>query len=189
MVNLMQDQNVNEDRDLDLLTGLKSKNEKAFSQLYVRYQLPVFLMINSIVKNRLDAEDLTIETFTKVFLKIDSYAPLFLFRTWLFKIARNTAFDYIGVLKNRLYGDRAISDFDNYIDSEYPNPEDIMISSEGILTIEKRMNMLTPGLKKVLFMRCFDQCSYEEISDTLGITNNEARVYLCRARKELKIAI
>jgi RNA polymerase sigma-70 factor (ECF subfamily) len=185
----MTDYEKEKDNDSDILPGLRSKDERAFEQLYTRYQRLVFVAINEIVKNNLDAEDLMIDTFVKVFLKIDSYAPLFLFRTWLVKIARNTGYDFVKVRKNKKSGDEQLNESYGYSDYNSLDPEEILIRTEGVLTIENRINMLSPMLKKVLIMRCIEDYSYEEIITTLGITGNEARVFLFRARKKLKIAI
>ena len=60
-----------------------------------RYQGAIFHLVNRMVFSEDDAEDLTIETFTKAFKRLHQYTPAFAFSTWLFKIASNHTIDFI----------------------------------------------------------------------------------------------
>ena len=79
-----------------LVLSLRQGHEKAFEQMYGRFYSALLGVINQIVKNPLEAEDLLQDTFVKAWLHFDQYDPergrLF---SWLIKIARNKALDYL----------------------------------------------------------------------------------------------
>ena len=72
--------------------ALEDKDQKAYAELMDRYQGAIFHLVNRMVYED-DAEDLTIETFTKAFKRLHQYTPAF--STWLFKIASNHTIDFI----------------------------------------------------------------------------------------------
>ena len=78
-----------------VLRATKEKDQKAYAELMQRYEGAIFHLINRMVFSEDDAEDLTIETFTKAFKRLNQYTPAFAFSTWLFKIASNHTIDFI----------------------------------------------------------------------------------------------
>ena len=80
--------------DAELILAARSGVEKAFGQLMVRYKDAIYFMLLRMVKNKMDAEELTIEAFGKAFTNIHQYEPQFAFSTWLFRIASNCAIDH-----------------------------------------------------------------------------------------------
>ena len=90
--------------------ALENKDQKAYAELMDRYQGAIFHLVNRMVFSEDDAEDLTIETFTKAFKRLHQYTPAFAFSTWLFKIASNHTIDFIRKKRiNALSLDRGFS--------------------------------------------------------------------------------
>ena len=85
----------NAKRDAELIVAARSGVEKAFAQLMSRYKDAIYFMLLRMVKNKMDAEELTIEAFGKAFTNIHQYEPQFAFSTWLFRIAYNRAVDHL----------------------------------------------------------------------------------------------
>jgi len=85
------------------------------------------------VNNANDAEDLTIEAFSKAFKNLEQYTPNFAFSTWLFKIASNNCIDFIRKKRiDHISLDREIGDRDrasNIIIAEVPDPEEDLIKN------------------------------------------------------------
>ena len=79
--------------DYSLVLQAIDGDQKAFAKLLSRYRQSVFHAILKMVRNREDAEDLTLEAFGKAFNKLSSYTPNYAFSTWLFKIAINNCID------------------------------------------------------------------------------------------------
>ena len=81
--------------DIDLVRLALEQNQAAFIVLYTRYNAGVKSHIARYVTQKEDVEDICLESFQKAFSQIGSYNPEYKFSTWLYRIARNTAFDHL----------------------------------------------------------------------------------------------
>ena len=75
---------------IQLIDLVKRGNTNAFEKLVLHYQNMVFSFVYNMVRNQMDAEELTQDVFVKAFRKIDIFRGESKFSTWLFTIARNT---------------------------------------------------------------------------------------------------
>ena len=139
--------------DMDLINKAKNGYQGAYTALFNYYYTYLFNYINCIVHNDADAEDLVMVTFEKAFIHLNKYAPLFNFKTWLSKIARNSAIDFIRFKKYNPCND--------YIDIEYlfqfksniENPEKEMITKENMDRFRVIIKNMNPAFKEVLIRR------------------------------------
>ena len=90
----------NKSSDSELVSGYKNGNEKAFEVLLHRHKSRVYTSIYLIVKDRYIAEDLLQETFIKAYRAIKSFRGDSAFYTWLYRIAINTAKNFLVAKKN-----------------------------------------------------------------------------------------
>ena len=168
--------------------ALNDKDQRAYTELMGRYKDSVFYMLLKMVNNSDDAEDLTIETFSKAFKRLDQYTPQFAFSTWLFKIASNHSIDFIR--KKRI---RAISidqvysneDGETYVipvKEESLDPEESMQKDERIQRMRDVVEKLKPRYKRLVELRYFEEKSYEEISEILELPLGTVKAQLFRAR-------
>ena len=74
---------------------IENKSEKAFTTLYNRIKPGLTTYVNKIVKDRDIAEDIAVNTLTKMWTKIDQYYPKYQISTWLYRIAFNESLGYI----------------------------------------------------------------------------------------------
>ena len=81
--------------DLELIGLALEQNQAAFIVLYTRYNAGVKAHISRYVSQKEDIEDISLESFQKAFSQIATYNPDYKFSTWLYRIARNTAFDHL----------------------------------------------------------------------------------------------
>ena len=81
--------------DLALVKLALEQNQAAFIVLYTRYNAGVKNHISRYITQKEDVEDICLESFQKAFSQIDTYNPEYKFSTWIYRIARNTAFDYL----------------------------------------------------------------------------------------------
>ena len=94
---------MNQSNDLTLISKVSSGDRSAFNELYDKYKRRILNYLHRMVNNRTLAEDLTQETFIKVYLNIDKYKPTGSFSSWVYAIARNLAkneFRYTSNKKN-----------------------------------------------------------------------------------------
>ena len=81
--------------DTDLVKLAIDQNQAAFIVLYTRYNAGVRSHIARYVSQKEDIEDICLESFQKAFSQISTYNPEYKLSTWLYRIARNTAFDHL----------------------------------------------------------------------------------------------
>ena len=88
-------------RDYMLLRkALDDNDQQAYAELMSLYRDSIYYMLVRMVKNKDDAEDLTLMTFGKAFRYLDKYTPKYAFSTWLYRIALNNSIDFLRMKNN-----------------------------------------------------------------------------------------
>ena len=165
----------------------KKGDQVAFTFLLDFYWSEVYSFMLKRTENETDAEDITIETFSKAFDKIATYNPEFQFNTWLIAIAKNVHIDLLRKKKSSLFID--ITDKDdnqayNVADST-PSAEDELITEQNLSQLLQYIKELKPHYQEVIQLRYFQELSYQEIADQLGEPLNNVKIKLLRAKKLL----
>jgi len=171
-----------------VLRALNEKDQRAYTELMGRYKDSVYFMLLKMVNNSNDAEDLTIETFSKAFKRLDQYTPQFAFSTWLFKIASNHSIDFIR--KKRIKAISIDQGFSNEDGESYVipvkedslDPEESMQKDERVQRMRDVVEKLKPRYKRLVELRYFEEKSYEEISEILELPLGTVKAQLFRAR-------
>ena len=179
-------------KDYELVQrATNNKDEQAFSDLMEKYKDPIYYMLLKMVKNRDDADDLTLEAFGKAFNKLNQYTPNFAFSTWLFKIATNNCIDFLRKKKKNVMSiDNRVSNNDGdefmfEIKSDGMTPEELAVNEQKIKLIRKFVKKLKPRYEILVEMRYFKEMSYEEISVELNLPLGTVKAQLFRAREFL----
>ena len=171
-----------------VIRALNEKDQRAYTELMGRYKDSVYFMLLKMVNNSDDAEDLTIETFSKAFKRLDQYTPQFAFSTWLFKIASNHSIDFIR--KKRIKAVSIDQGFSNEDGESYVipvkedslDPEESMQKDERVQRMRDVVEKLKPRYKRLVELRYFEEKSYEEISEILELPLGTVKAQLFRAR-------
>lgn len=176
--------------DFKLIDMAVGGDDKAYAKLLQRYKRPVYHMILKMVRNIDDAEDLTMESFSKAFRSLARFKKDFTFSTWLFRIATNNTIDYIRKKKlNTLSIQNTFTDDDGQsvsIDVEDDgnlNPQDEAIKAQKEELIQVFVNMLPGKYQKLVRLRYFHELSYEEIAVELEAPLGTVKAQLHRARE------
>lgn len=178
-------------KDYELVLAAIYGDQSAYATLLNRYRHSVYHQLYGMVKDKSDAEDLTLEAFGKAFNKLSSYEPRFAFSTWLFKIAINNCIDHIR--KKRLLTlsiDDAIlpdsnTSFAHNIKDSKRNPEEVIIRDQKIGLMRKAVEVLSPKYRTMIEMRYFEELSYNEIAEELGVPLGTVKAQLFRAKEML----
>jgi RNA polymerase sigma-70 factor (ECF subfamily) len=171
-----------------VLRALNDKDQRAYTELMGRYKDSVYFMLLKMVNNSDDAEDLTIETFSKAFKRLDQYTPQFAFSTWLFKIASNHSIDFIRKKRIKAVSiDQGYSneDGESYVipvKEDSLDPEESMQKDERVQRMRDVVEKLKPRYKRLVELRYFEEKSYEEISEILELPLGTVKAQLFRAR-------
>ena len=170
--------------------ALHQGDQKAYAELMGRYKETIFFMLLKMVRDKDDADDLTIEAFGKAFRNLAQYTPDFAFSTWLFKIATNNCIDFIRRKKQAVSLDRTFENADGDEMSFEPksdalNPEEKAIKKQKIQMMKAVVEKLQPRYRMLVELRYFQEKSYEEIAKELDLPIGTVKAQLFRARELL----
>lgn len=172
---------------LETIEKAKAGNQMAFSQLLDRYWPEVYHYQLKRTQNENDAEDITIQTFSRAFDKIDSFDPRYAFSTWLITISKNLHVDLLRKRKRNVLesSENHGADAIKLILDETPSAEDQLIIEQNLKTLLRYLKKLKPAYREVIDLRYFQEQSYAEIAEQLGEPVNNVKVKLLRAKKLL----
>ncbi len=164
----------------------KENDQKAFNYLLDLFWDDVYGFQLKRIQNENDAEDVTIQTFSKAFDKIETFDDDFKFKTWLITISKNIHIDLLRKEKNSIAQiiSKNESDVLQILD-ESPSPEDKLITEQHLAKLLRDIKKLKPHYQEVINLRYFQELSYKEISKELDEPINNVKVKLLRAKKLL----
>jgi RNA polymerase sigma factor (sigma-70 family) len=170
--------------DTAIISAIKEGNNRGYSMLVKRHKSRLYYFVFGMVRNTMDAEDLTMITFEKAFLKLDKWNDTCKFSTWLFAIARNTVIDFIRSNESRLIGGEDVSRYIALHDTGY-TPEEQFIHTENIKVVEQCIERLPKKRKELIYLH-IDGNKDEQIADMLNISCLAVRTKLNHTRNQLK---
>lgn len=160
-----------------IIRRAKQGDLHAFSALVRNYKIYVYKTAFGILQNTLDAEDVTQETFLKVYQSLRSLRNDETFPTWIARIAVRKAFD---LAKQN----RRIQTFDPQIEQSRFIAHDAIPDSR--LEMEYALQRLSPEHRAVLVLRELQGWDYEQIAKVLEIPIGTVRSRLHHARTQLR---
>ena len=176
--------------DVDLVRLALEQNQAAFIVLYTRYSAGVKNHISRYVTQKEDVEDICLESFQKAFSQIDTYNPEYKFSTWIYRIARNTAFDYLSKQNREMAKMPVMSIHEEIAElKELPatmhNPEEDIIQQQEYDKWLTNIEKLKDDYRIVAKMNLIDNFGYKEIADALEIPLNTVKTKIRRAKAML----
>ena len=165
----------------------KGNDQMAFNFLLDTFWNDVYGFQLKRTGNENDAEDITIQTFSKAFDKIHTYNPDYEFKTWLVAISKHIHIDLVRKQKSRISNTSDVNENDDFYDviDESPSPEDKLITEQNLAKLLRDIKKLKPHYQEVINLRYFHELSYNEISEQLNEPINNIKVKLLRAKKLL----
>ncbi|WP_452599347.1 RNA polymerase sigma factor [Pontimicrobium sp. MEBiC01747] len=171
----------------DAIKKAKQNDQKAFNFLLDEFWDSVYGFQLKRIKNENDAEDITIQTFSKAFDRIETYKEQYTFKTWLITISKNIHIDLLRKAKSSI--NSKITDHEDdkvyKVADESPTPEDKLITEQNLAKLLRDIKKLKPHYQEVINLRYFQELSYKEISQELEEPMNNVKVKLLRAKKLL----
>ncbi len=178
------------DTDSQLVKRVQKGDKRAFDLLVVKYQHKILGLISRYIKDRNEVEDVAQEAFIKAYRALPRFRGDSAFYTWLYRIAINTAKNYLVAQNRRPPG----SDID-VADAEYigtgtalqdiETPENNLFRDELKQTVEFAIKALPEDLKTAVTLREYDGLSYEEIADIMDCPVGTVRSRIFRAREAI----
>jgi RNA polymerase sigma factor (sigma-70 family) len=165
----------------------KKGKQKAFKFLLDHYWNQVYGFQLKRVQNEYEAEDITIEAFSKAFDKIHTFDEKYTFSTWLTTISKNIQIDKSRKKNASIYAQTTNTSDDQVkkIADHTPTAEDTLIKEQNLVELLRFIKQLKPHYQEVINLRYFQEMSYNEISESLKEPLNNVKVRLLRAKKLL----
>ena len=155
----------------------------SFDQLFTRYQGPFYHHILGLVSDPAQAQDLTQDTFLKVYKALPT-AREGAVAAWLYRIATNTARDALRHRRRLTWVPFAPGD-----DDRLPAPtRDLPTHLAEHEALRHALARLTPPQRACLLLRARDGLSIDEIAHTLGLATGTVKMTLYRAKERLRAA-
>ncbi len=173
--------------DLQLIEDSRKGDPKAFDALVTRYQSRVFKIVTRFVKDPTETLDVSQEVFIKAYNALAKFRGDSSFYTWLYRIAINTAKNYIVSEGRRLPDiDIDIIDMETFMSrnspKEYGTPERLMMRDEIEHAVYDTIEQLPKDLRTAIMLREVDGLSYEDIAETMQCPIGTVRSRIFRAR-------
>jgi RNA polymerase sigma factor (sigma-70 family) len=156
----------------------------AFSILVDRYKDLVFSLTIKMLKNREEAEEVSQDTFIKVYKSLPKFKGDSKFSTWIYKIAYNSCLDRLKKNK-KFYNNVPIDEFTEHQVKTIDNALENLETKEREQAIQDCIALLPSEDGFLLTLYYFEEQSLEEISKVMHLTPNNVKVKLFRSRKKL----
>ncbi len=169
----------------DTISKAKTGNQIAFSTLLDTFWNDVYGFQLKRTENENDAEDITIQTFSKAFDKLHTYNETYIFKTWLITISKNIHIDLVRKRKRNVLHAWQSNEAVKKVLDDTPTAEDQLITEQNLASLLEHIKKLKPHYQEVINLRFFNELSYADIAKQLGEPINNVKVKLLRAKKLL----
>ncbi|BBR41030.1 MULTISPECIES: RNA polymerase sigma factor RpoE [Aeromonas] len=183
----MSDQNL---LDEQLVERVQRGDKAAFNLLVKKYQQKVVNLVARYVNNPGDVPDVAQEAFIKAYRALPTFRGESAFYTWLYRIAVNTAKNYLTSQGRRppssdVEADEAESYGGGEALQEVSTPENLALTDEIKRTVFSAIEALPEDLRTAITLRELEGLSYEEIAEIMDCPVGTVRSRIFRAREAI----
>jgi len=176
--------------DLRLVKRVQQGDKTAFDALVLKYQSRIVNLVSRFVRNQADALDVTQDTFLKAYRALPNFRGDSAFYTWLYRIAVNTAKNYLAVQARRSSDkEQDFSEIEqiegNDALKEYATPEHLLLRDEIQATVIAAIEDLPEDLRMAITLREIEGLRYEEIATVMDCPIGTVRSRIFRAREAI----
>lgn len=168
--------------DHQCVTLAQKGDGKAFSELVVRYQDRIYRFLVRLTNSPDNALDLTQDTFLRAYQSLGRWRAEALFKTWLFRIARNIAFDRLRREKRVVFVELE----ENFVLVDpIAGPDTLMETAQRYHLLEATLAKLPDDQREILLLREIEEMTYYEIALVLDLNLGTVKSRIARARTAL----
>lgn len=176
--------------DQQLVERVQQGDKNAFNLLVLKYQSKVISLVSRYVRNQADVADVAQEAFIKAYRALPNFRGESAFYTWLYRIAVNTAKNYLVSQGRRTPANDVDAEDAEYYEGsdalkEFASPERLMLSDEIKKVIFDTLETLPEELRMAISLRELDGMSYEDIAIVMDCPVGTVRSRIFRAREAI----
>ncbi|MEJ2405701.1 MAG: RNA polymerase sigma factor RpoE [Candidatus Thiodiazotropha sp.] len=176
--------------DQELVARVQQGDKKAFDLLVLKYQQKITNLISRYIRDPHEVLDVTQEAFIKAYRAIPKFRGDSAFYTWLYRIAINTAKNYLVAQGRRPPADDVEAEMAEQMDvgirlKETGTPENHVLTEEISQTVQQAIDDLPEDLRTAIVLRELEGMSYEEIANAMECPVGTVRSRIFRAREAI----
>jgi RNA polymerase sigma-70 factor (family 1) len=157
--------------------------QQAFTTLYRHYSPRLYLNIFRMVHDRLAAEEMVQELFTRIWQNRENKALQENFTAYMYRIAQNLVFDFY---RNLQRDHRLLARFKTLAEQQYEHIEEALQYQESSNILHKAIEQLSPQQKKVYTLIKVEGCTYKKAAEIMGISPHTVKEYLASTNKTIR---
>jgi len=178
------------DVDAKLVERVQKGDKRAFDLLVIKYQHKIYALVSRLVNDHSEVQDVTQEAFIKAYRALTNFRGDSAFYTWLYRIAVNTAKNYLVSRNRRPPGsDIDVDDAAQFAAEsglrDIDSPEQQLQGEQMLKIVDRAIAALPEDLRTALSLREFDGLSYEEIAEVMQCPVGTVRSRIFRAREAI----
>jgi len=187
-------ENKKEATDQQLVVRVQKGDKRAFDLLVLKYQGRMHAIVGRFVRDTDEVSDVVQEAFIKAYRALPKFRGESQFYTWLYRIAVNTAKNYLVARSRRPPGsDIDVVDAEYYDGSDYlkdlGTPENNLFRDELGALIHQTISDLPEDLRTAVTLREFEGLSYDEIAEIMDCPVGTVRSRIFRARETIDLQV
>ena len=179
------------DVDAELVVSVQRGDKKDFDLLVLKYQRKIMRLLSRMIRDPHEVEDVAQEAFIKAYRALPQFRGDSDFYTWLYRIAINTARNWMAARGRRPSTPNALETEDGETFNETDNltdnstPESMVASREIAETVNAAIQALPEELRTAIVMREMEGMSYEDIAQSIDCPIGTVRSRIFRAREAI----
>jgi RNA polymerase sigma-70 factor, ECF subfamily len=181
------------DREADqvLVEQVQRGDKRAFELLVAKYQRKIFRLLSRLIRDSAEIEDVAQEAFIKAYRALPNFRGESAFYTWLYRIAINTAKNYLVAQGRRAptTTETEIDEAENFDEGDQlrdvNTPDSMLLSKQVGEAVNRAIERLPEDLRTAIVLRELEGLSYEEIAETMNCPIGTVRSRIFRAREAI----
>lgn len=181
------------DRDSDrvLVEAAQRGDKRAFEMLLAKYQRKIFRLLGRLVRDPAEVEDVAQEAFIKAYRALPSFRGESAFYTWLYRIAINTAKNWLAAQGRRAPTTTSndVDEAETFDDSstlrDVDTPDSMLLTKQVGEAVNRAIDRLPEDLRQAIVLREIEGMSYEEIAAAMNCPIGTVRSRIFRAREAI----
>jgi RNA polymerase sigma-70 factor (ECF subfamily) len=185
------------DRDIDqqLVERVQRGDKAAFDLLVVKYQRKIFRLLSRLIRDTAEIEDVAQEAFVKAYRALPNFRGDSAFYTWLYRIAINTAKNYLVSQGRRAPTSTQadVEDAETFDDGDHlrdlNTPDSMLVTKQVAEAVNRAIDTLPEDLRTAIVLRELEGLSYEEIAESMQCPIGTVRSRIFRAREAIALEL